>query len=236
MTRARPTTEPRPLHVTRGVNMHAEGSALLHLGRTQVLATVTVDPKVPPHMRGKKTGWLMAEYSMMPRATQDRTPRDRNLSNGRRHEIQRLLGRAFRATVDLRHFRDRTLVVDCDVLQADGGTRVASVLAGYAALWDYADRLIRTGKLSEWPLLHEVGACSVGLVGGEVRVDLDYLEDVQAEADLNVVATSSGLLIEAQGGAEGAPIAPGVYEQLLRAGLDGTRTLLARVHEDLARS
>ncbi len=225
--------DPRPLVVRRGVNAYAEGSAQLELGRTQILATVTVEHKVPPHQRGKKTGWLMAEYNLLPRATHERLPRERALQNGRRQEIQRLLGRAFRTAVDLTPFRDKTLIIDCDVLQADGGTRVASVLAGYAALWDFSDRLVRAGTISEWPLKHELGAVSVGLVGAELRLDLDYAEDMRASADLNVVATADGHIIEAQGGAEGEPITPERYAELLSAGLEGVRRLLTDLHRQL---
>ncbi|GBF08241.1 ribonuclease PH [Deinococcus aerius] len=229
----RDTLTPRPLNVRRGVNPHAPGSAHLRLGRTEILATVSVEDKPAPHMRGKKEGWLTAEYAMLPRATTDRQARERNLQNGRRHEIQRLLGRAFRAAVDLRHFRGQTLYVDCDVLVADGGTRVASVLAGYAALHDFADRLIQSGKLSEWPLLHTVGAASVGLIGDELRVDLDYAEDRVARADLNVVATDAGLLIEAQGGAEEGPISSAEYVRLLTAGVEAVGALLRELHRQL---
>lgn len=221
----RAADQPRLLTVTRGVNRHAEGSALLHLGQTQVLATVTLDSKVPPHVRGKREGWLMADYSMLPRAGHERLHRDRNLSNGRRHEIQRLLGRAFRSVLDLGLFRNQTVIIDCDVLQADGGTRIASALAGYAALHDLSDRLIRSGTLAEWPLRHELGAVSVGLVGGQARLDLDFSEDVAAEADLNVLATGAGLMIEAQGGAEHAPISAEAYRQLFELGLAGAAAM-----------
>lgn len=224
---------PRPLSVRRGVNPHAPGSVHLQLGRTEILATVSVEDKPAPHMRGKKEGWLTAEYAMLPRATTDRQARERNLQNGRRHEIQRLLGRALRAGMDLRHFRGQTLYVDCDVLVADGGTRVASVLAGYAALHDFADRMIHSGKLSEWPLVHAVGAVSVGLIGDELRVDLDYAEDKVARADLNVVATDSGLLIEAQGGAEDGPITQAEYVLLLTAGVEAVGALLRELQRQL---
>lgn len=225
--------EARPLNVERGLNPHAEGSAHLRLGRTEILATVSIDQKVPPHVRGQKEGWLMAEYSMLPRSTQDRMQRERNLQNGRRHEIQRLLGRTFRTALDLKPFRGQTLVIDCDVLVADGGTRVASVLAGYAALHDLCDRMVRAGTCRYSPLRHPVGAVSVGLVGGELRLDLDYLEDARARADLNVVATAGGQLLEAQGGAEGTPIDPEVYVALLRAGIVGAGQLLTEVQRQL---
>lgn len=229
----RENAEARPLSVQRAPSRHAEGSALLTLGHTQVLATVSIDPKVPPHQRGKKAGWLMAEYSMLPRSTQDRMNRDRNLQNGRRHEIQRLLGRAFRTSMDLTYFRNQTLVIDCDVLEADGGTRVACVLAGYAALHDLCDRLVNTGVLTDWPVRYPIGAVSVGLVDNELRLDLDYSEDARASADLNVIATGDGLLLEAQGGAEGVPMDPGSYMALLRAGIEGAGKLLAEVQRQL---
>ncbi|GGJ60855.1 ribonuclease PH [Deinococcus aquiradiocola] len=225
--------DARPLTVERGVSRHAEGSAQLRIGNTEVLATVSIDHKVPPHQRGKKEGWLMAEYSMLPRSTQDRIARERNLQNGRRHEIQRLLGRSFRTALDLKPFRNQTLVIDCDVLEADGGTRVASVLAGYAALYDLSERLVQTGVLIHSPILYPVGAVSVGLVDGEIRMDLDYSEDAGASADLNVVATLDGRLLEAQGGAEGTPMDPDVYIQLLRAGIVGAGQLLAEVQRQL---
>ncbi|RJF71203.1 ribonuclease PH [Deinococcus cavernae] len=225
---------PRAVHVVRGVNPHAPGSAHLKMGRTEILATVTLEDKPAPHMRGSKEGWLTAEYAMLPRATSDRQARERNLQNGRRHEIQRLLGRALRASMDLRHFRNQTLYVDCDVLVADGGTRVASVLAGHAALHDFCDRLIHSGKLSEWPVVHNVGAISVGLVGEELRVDLDYAEDKVARADLNVIATSDGKLIEVQGGAELGPITVDEYMRLLNAGVTAVGDVMQELSRQLA--
>ena len=224
---------PRQLTVERGVSRYAEGSALLKLGHTHVLVTVSVENKVPFHVRGKKTGWLMAEYDMLPRATHERVNRDRNLQGGRRQEIQRLMGRALRACVDLDLFRDKTLIIDADVLQADGGTRVASILGAYAALFDFSDRLVKAGKLSEWPLRFEVGAVSVGIVDGELRLDLNYEEDQRAGADLNVVATGDGQLLEVQGGAEGAPIDPARFSEMVSLGLNGVRDLLTVLRAQL---
>ncbi|CAM3669736.1 ribonuclease PH [Deinococcus saxicola] len=226
--------QPRPLSVRRGVNPYAPGSAHLKLGRTEILATVTLEDKPAPHMRGKKQGWLTAEYAMLPRATHDRTPRERGLQNGRRHEIQRLLGRALRASMDLRPFKNQTIYVDCDVLVADGGTRVASILAAHAALHDFCDRLVKGGTLSEWPLLHSVGAISVGYVGAELRVDLDYAEDSTARADLNIVATDAGLIIEAQGGAEDGPLTVPEYMALLNAGTEAVQGVLRELGRQLA--
>lgn len=230
----RDALSPRPLQVTRGVNPHAPGSAHLKIGRTEILATVTLEDKPAPHMRGQKEGWLTAEYAMLPRATNDRQARERNLQNGRRHEIQRLLGRALRASMDLRLFRNQTLYVDCDVLVADGGTRVASVLAGHAALHDFCDRLINSGKLSDWPIGHNVGAISVGLIGDELRVDLDYAEDKVARADLNVIATDTGLIIEVQGGAELGPITTEEYGRMLTAGVSAVQGVMSDLSRQLA--
>ena len=234
--------EARSLKVERGLNRYAEGSALVRLGHTQVLATVTLEDKVPPHVRDRKddggkrlppTGWLMAEYSLLPRATHERTQRERQKVGGRTQEIQRLLGRAFRTAVDLDLFPNKTLVVDADVLQADGSTRVASVLGGHAALFDLADKLTRAGRLDEWPLRQELGAVSVGVVDGEVRLDLEYAEDVRASADLNVVATAGGELVEVQGGSEGRPIPQDTFLELLAVGLGGVEKLLASLKAQL---
>ncbi|HEX2862980.1 MAG TPA: ribonuclease PH [Deinococcales bacterium] len=238
----RANSETRPLVVERGVNRYAEGSALVKLGFTEVLVTVTVEDKVPNHVRerkapnGKKlppTGWLMAEYSLLPRATHERTQRERARTGGRTMEIQRLLGRALRTVVDLDLFRNRTVIVDADVLQADGGTRVASVLGGYAALFDLADRQTRAGRLDDWPLRHEVGAVSVGLVDGEPRLDLDYAEDSRASADFNVIATAEGHLLEVQGGAEGEPVNQNAFLDLLALGLDGVAQLIRQMKAQL---
>ncbi len=229
----RPSDAARELRVQRGVNRHAEGSAFLELGHTRVLVTLSLENKVPFHLRGQKTGWLMAEYDMLPRATHERVSRERNAQGGRRQEIQRLLGRSLRSAVDLDLFRGKTLVVDADVLQADGGTRVASLLGAYAALFDFADRQVRAGKLSEWPLRHEVGAVSVGVVDGELRLDLNYAEDARATADLNVVATADGQLLEVQGGAEGEPLAPERFAAMVALGLSGVAALLERLRAQL---
>lgn len=231
----RSNLEPRTLTVQRGVNRYAEGSSLVKLGNTEVLCTVTVENNVPKHIQdrrgpdGKKlppTGWLMAEYALLPRATHERTQRERLRVGGRTQEIQRLLGRAFRAVVDLDLFKFKTLVIDCDVLQADGGTRVTSVLAGYAALYDLCDRMTRAGTLDDWAIKNPVGAVSVGLVDGEVRLDLDYAEDSGAQADFNLIATADGRIVEVQGGSEGESISHEQFLELVRVGLDGVKGLL----------
>jgi ribonuclease PH len=220
----------RPIRLQRGVNRHAEGSALVHWGDTQILATVSVEAKLPPHLRSRKqrAGWLTAEYGMLPRATHERVQRERRATSGRNQEIQRLVGRALRSTVDLEAFAGRTLTVDCDVLQADGGTRCAAVLAGYVALHDLADVLVRAGQLTEWPLKHEVAAVSVGLVDGRELADLDYDEDVRAEVDLAVVGTEAGDLIEVQGGTEGLPVDAEAYVRLVAVGLTAVREVLEK--------
>lgn len=225
----------RTLAVERGVNRHAEGSALVRWGDTHVLATVSIEAKLPPHLRGRKqrAGWLTAEYGLLPRATHERGPRERRERSGRTSEIQRLVGRALRSTIDLEPFVGRTLTVDCDVLQADGGTRCAAVLAGYAALFDMADRQVRSGRLTEWPLRFEVAAVSVGIVDGVPLVDLDYDEDVRAAVDLAVVGTERGEVIEVQGGAEGAPVDAETYVRLVALGLGAVGEALARTRAAL---
>ena len=218
----------RPIVVERGGHLHADGAASVVWGRNRVVATGTVDPRLPPHLRGRKYrgGWLTAEYAMLPRATSERTPRERGLVRGRTQEIQRLLGRALRAAVDLDAFPGQTLQVDCDVLQADGGTRCAAVLAGYAALHDLADRLVFAGKVDAWPLRHEVAAVAVGVVAGRARLDPDQAEDAAAEADLTVVGTEDGRLVEVHGGGEGAPVDAEDYVRWIAMGLAGVARVL----------
>jgi ribonuclease PH len=234
--------ETRALTVERGVNRYAEGSALVKLGLTEVLVTVTLENTVPKHVlerrdaNGKKmppTGWLMAEYSLLPRATHERTQRERGRVNGRTQEIQRLLGRAFRSTLDLDLFKNKTVILDCDVLQADGGTRVTSVLGGYAALFDLCDKMTRAGTLDDWAIVNEVGAISVGLVDNEVRLDLEYSEDSSATADLNIIATASGEIIEVQGGSEGQSITHPQFLEMLNVGIDGVKGLLTSLKAQL---
>jgi len=235
MRQDRSPQELRDIAVTPGYNRFAEGSALVQWGETQVLATVTIENKLPPHLRNKKVreGWLTAEYAMLPRSTPERVQRERLYSGGRSLEIQRLIGRSLRGAVDLSLFTGKTLLIDVDVLQADGGTRCAGILAGYAALHNAADRLIKAGTLSEWPLTHELAAVSVGLVRGQTLVDLQFSEDSEAELDLNVVATSSGELIEVQGGAEGKPVAAETYVQLVAQGIGAVQQVLERLRGSL---
>jgi ribonuclease PH len=192
----------RPISFTLGVQKWAEGSCLVKVGDTQVLCAATIADRVPPHLRGKGTGWVTAEYSMLPRATAERTDREsaKGRIGGRTHEIQRLIGRSLRGVVDLGRLGERTVTVDCDVLQADGGTRTASITGGYVAL---AAALMTYGM--ERMLISKIAAVSVGIVNGLPYLDLDYSEDSRAEVDFNVVGTDAGTYVELQGTAEGKP-------------------------------
>ena len=235
MRRDRTHQQLRPIHVTTGYNRYAEGSALLEWGHTRVLATVSIDNKLPPHLRGKnRGGWLTAEYALLPRSTHERSQRERLYSSGRTQEIQRFIGRSLRSVTDLTLFGNRTLTVDVDVLQADGGTRCAAIVAGYAALHEASDRLVFKGELDEWPLTHELAAVSVGIVKGETLIDLEYSEDVEAEADLNVVATADGQVVEVQGGGEERPLSAERYVQLVAAGVSAAERVCETVRTQLA--
>lgn len=225
----------RPVSVEPGYNPNAEGSALVRWGNTQILATVSIENQLPRHLRGVggAAGWLTAEYALLPRSTSQRVQRERLYPGGRTQEIQRLVGRSLRACVNLELFKGRTLTVDTDVLVADGGTRCAAILAGYAALHNAADGLVFRGEVDEWPLLHEVAAVSVGVVDGESRVDLDYAEDVTAQVDLNVVATAGGEILEVQGGSEAQPLPAEQYVTLVAMGVTATQKLIEQVRPQL---
>jgi ribonuclease PH len=214
----------RPVTFTLGVQKWAEGSCRIRMGDTEVLCAATISDRVPPHLRGKGTGWVTAEYSMLPRATAERTEREsvKGRLGGRTHEIQRLVGRSLRGVVDLAKLGERTVTVDCDVLQADGGTRTASITGGYVAL---AAALITYGM--ERLLVGKVAAVSVGVVDGLVLLDLDYAEDSRAEVDFNVVGTDAGTYVELQGTAEGRPFDRARVDDLL----DLANTGLARLFE-----
>ena len=197
--------ELRPVRITRGYTRHAEGSVLVEFGDTRVLVTATVEDGVPSFLRGKGEGWITAEYGMLPRATHTRSAREaaRGKQGGRTLEIQRLIGRSLRAVVDMRALGERTVTLDCDVLQADGGTRTASITGAYVALADAVAKLGRRRALASSPLHGQVAAVSVGIVNGAPVVDLDYVEDSSAETDMNVVMNNGGGFIEVQGTAEG---------------------------------
>jgi ribonuclease PH len=207
----------RPIKFLRSFTRFAEGSVLACMGNTKVLCTASVSEDVPSFLKGKGKGWVTSEYSMLPRSTSERTPRDsvKGRINGRSHEIQRLIGRSLRAVVNMEAVGERQIVLDCDVLQADGGTRTASINGAYVALTEALRKLTSQGKLSVNPLKEAVAAVSVGLVGGAPRLDLCYEEDSTAEVDLNVVMTASGRFVEIQGTAEREPFSQNQLDRLL---------------------
>jgi ribonuclease PH len=211
-----------------GVNVHAEGSALVEMGRTRVWITASVEDRVPFHRRGSGHGWVTAEYSMLPRSTHDRGQREANAGRigGRTHEIQRLIGRSLRTVVDMKALGERTITLDCDVLQADGGTRTAAVTGAYCALHQAVKRMQQARMLNVNPLRSYVAAVSVGIVEGEPRLDLDYAEDFLAETDMNVVMIEDGRFIELQATAEKEPLSRGQFDDLLGLAGKGIRELI----------
>jgi ribonuclease PH len=218
----------RPLTITPGVSRHAEGSAELRIGHTWVRVTCSVEERVPPHLMGKGSGWVTAEYGMLPRSTNTRTAREaaKGKQSGRTQEIQRLIGRALRASVDLTQLGARTFTLDCDVIEADGGTRCASITAAFVALAQAVRTLHAKKALSVLPRMVPVAAISVGIVKGTVVTDLDYEEDSAAEVDMNVVATGEGKLVEVQGTAEKGSFARKELDALVDAGLAGVAQLI----------
>ncbi|MET0276674.1 MAG: ribonuclease PH [Acidimicrobiia bacterium] len=209
--------ELRPITFTRDFTEFAAGSVLVEFGKTRVLCTASVEERVPPWMRGTGKGWVTAEYSMLPGATSERNDREaaRGKQSGRTQEIQRLIGRSLRAVTDLKVMGEAQITVDCDVLQADGGTRTASICGGYLALHDACSRLVATKTMAAHPIVDTCGAISVGVVDALGHLDLDYSEDVRAEVDMNVVMTGAGKFIEVQGTAEGAPFSRDELDTLL---------------------
>jgi ribonuclease PH len=214
---------------TRRFTCHAEGSVLVEFGATRVLCTASVDEGVPPFLRGKGQGWVTAEYGMLPRATHTRSPREaaRGKQSGRTQEIQRLIGRSLRAAVDMAALGERTVTIDCDVLQADGGTRTAAITGAYVALADACDSLRSRGQLAASPLHGQVAAISVGIVRGVPMLDLDYGEDSEAETDMNVVMNNGGAFIEVQGTAEGHAFRRHELDALLNLAASGIGELCA---------
>jgi ribonuclease PH len=216
----------RPIRFERRFLKSAPGAVLCSFGDTRVLCTATWVDGVPPFLQGKGQGWLTAEYGMLPASTSGRKPRDRNGKlDGRSVEIQRLIGRALRAVVDLTKLTERTLWIDCDVLQADGGTRTASISGAYVALMDCLKAMEKSRLLRGWPLRAQLGAVSVGLLGGEALCDLDYAEDSKADADVNLVMTGAGEFVEVQGAAEGAPFNKEQLAAMLEIGEAGIRRI-----------
>ena len=219
--------ELRPIKIIPGYQSFAEGSALIKLGKTHVLSSVSVEERVPPFLKGSGTGWITAEYAMLPRATVTRNQRDSTLGRvgGRNQEIQRIIGRSLRAVADLSALGERTLIVDCDVIQADGGTRTASITGAYVALYKAMETLQNMGVISSIPMKSAVAATSVGIVNGNMMMDLCYDEDAQAAVDFNVVMTSKGEFVEVQGTAEGRPFSREAINDLLSLAEKGIRQL-----------
>jgi ribonuclease PH len=218
----------RPVRITRGYTIHAEGSVLIEFGDTRVLCTASVEDKVPPHKRGSGEGWVTAEYGMLPRATHTRSDREaaRGKQSGRTQEIQRLIGRSMRGVFDLKALGERTIHLDCDVLQADGGTRTAAITGAFVAAMDAVTRLMGQGKISATPIIGEVAAVSVGIVNGTPLLDLEYIEDVACDTDMNVVMTGLGHYVEVQGTAEGAAFTRQEMDELLRLAEQGIAQLV----------
>ena len=226
---ARAANALRPVTLTRGYTCHAEGSVLVAFGDTKVLCTASVEEKVPPHKRGSGTGWVTAEYGMLPRSTHTRSDREaaRGKQSGRTQEIQRLIGRSLRAVFDLAALGERTIQLDCDVLQADGGTRTAAITGAFVSAHDAVGWLIAQGKLKASPLRDFVAAVSVGVVEGTPLLDLEYIEDSACDTDMNVVMTGSGGFVEVQGTAEGAPFSRAEMDALLALAGKGIGELVA---------
>jgi ribonuclease PH len=219
----------RPVLITRQFTKHAEGSVLIEFGDTRVLCTASVEDKVPPHQKGSGQGWVTAEYGMLPRATHTRSAREaaKGKQSGRTQEIQRLIGRSLRAVFDLSLLGERTITLDCDVLQADGGTRTASITGAYVAACDAVRQLMVQGKLAQSPVINPVAAISVGIVQGVPVLDLDYVEDSNCDTDMNVVMTGAGHFVEVQGTAEGVAFSRAEMDQLLALADKGIAELIA---------
>lgn len=236
MTRSygRTAAEMRPIDFQRGFTKHAPGSVLASFGDTRVLCTASYNDGVPPFLQGKGRGWLTAEYSMLPSSTHSRKPRDRaGKLDGRGVEIQRLIGRALRGVMDLSLFGERTIWLDCDVLQADGGTRTAAITGAFVAAHDAVSWLMGQGKLTASPIRDFVAAVSVGVVQGTPLLDLEYVEDVACDTDMNIVMTGAGGFVEVQGTAEGAPFTRAELDSLLALADQGIRQLVAAQRQAL---
>ncbi len=218
----------RPVRITRRYTMHAEGSVLIEFGNTKVLCTASVEERVPPHKKGSGEGWVTAEYGMLPRATHTRSDREaaRGKQSGRTQEIQRLIGRSLRAVFDLKKLGERTITLDCDVLQADGGTRTAAITGAFVAVQDAVTTLLASGKISASPITGQVAAISVGIVEGTPLLDLEYTEDAACDTDMNVVMTGAGHFIEVQGTAEGAAFSRQEMDTLLALAERGVNELV----------
>ena len=228
----------RAVRITRGYTVHAEGSVLIEFGDTRVLCTASVEERVPPHKRGSGEGWVTAEYGMLPRSTHTRSDREaaKGKQSGRTQEIQRLIGRSMRAVFDLQLLGERTIALDCDVIQADGGTRTAAITGAFVAAQDAVNWLIRQGKITQSPIKEAVAAISVGIVQGVPLLDLEYTEDSACDTDLNVVMTAAGNFVEVQGTAEGAAFTRTEMQALLDLADKGISELLALQQAALAQA
>ena len=226
----------RPVKIELGVNVHAEGSCLIEMGRTRVWITASVEDRVPMHRRGSGHGWITAEYSMLPRATHDRGSREaiQGRIGGRTHEIQRLIGRSLRAAVDMGKIGERTITLDCDVLQADGGTRTASITGAFTAMYMAIKRMKDARMMPELPIRQHLAAVSCGVVDGTAVLDLDYTEDFHASTDLNCVMTEDGRLVELQATAEGAPYSRTELDSMLSLAHKGIKELIVAQKRALA--
>ena len=225
--------EKRQVEIITGFNPFAEGSCLIKCGNTHVVCTATVEDKVPSWLKGQEKGWVTAEYAMLPRATLTRVPRETKKPSGRSQEIQRLVGRALRAGVDLEKMPEISVTIDCDVLQADGGTRTASITGGFVALYQALQKMVAAEKLPENPVREFVAAISCGICDGAAVLDLDYAEDSSAPADTNFVLTESGKIVEIQGTAEGQPFDESQFAELMRLARKGIGELIAKQKEAL---
>ncbi|MFW6074535.1 MAG: ribonuclease PH [Chloroflexota bacterium] len=230
----RENRQPRPVTIETHVAPYAEGSALIATGETRVWCTASIEDRLPPWLENSSQGWVTAEYSMLPRSTHTRINRNRASGSGRSQEISRLIGRSLRAGIDLKRIGSRTITVDCDVLQADGGTRTAAITGGFVALQLALDMLTRTGTIPRSPVTSRVAAISVGLVAGEIRLDLDYTEDSNADVDFNVVMDSRGNFIEIQGSAEGQTFNRGQLDAMVDLAETGISELLQAQQAALA--
>jgi ribonuclease PH len=234
-TQARGVDALRPVRITRAYTKHAEGSVLVEFGDTKVLCTASVEERVPPHQRGTGRGWVTAEYGMLPRATHTRSDREaaKGKQSGRTQEIQRLIGRSLRCVFDLSQLGERTISLDCDVIQADGGTRTAAITGAFVAAHDAVSGLLSQGKLGASPIRDFVAAVSVGIVNGVPLLDLEYVEDSACDTDMNVVMTGAGGFVEVQGTAEGAAFSRDEMASLLQLADGGIRQLVAAQRQAL---
>lgn len=218
----------RPVTITRNYLKHAEGSVLIEMGDTKVICTASIEDRVPPFLKGSGQGWITSEYGMLPRSTESRKPRDASKGkvDGRTMEIQRLIGRALRSVVDLKKLGEQTIYIDCDVIQADGGTRTASITGAFVALVDAMNKLIQNGRLNIIPIKNFVAAISVGVKDGEVIVDLNYAEDSTCQVDMNIIMTEDGQLVEIQGTGEESPFTKAQLNEMLELGEGGIQELI----------